>query len=327
MELNLRKYFTPDAIVKTLGRLPELKTPIMDALFTDRRNVPRPVVGARDLGLNPGNLPVVRRGTASYPMSGSDGSVTLIEPQPVNPSEFISGADLANLRSLNESSIQQEIDGIIDRLRRGVRATTEALAIQALTGSIAYWMRGGGGALEPYEVSYGSIGDASALVTTKFDAAGAKISTVVKGIAAILAELKKKVDGNDVGFYAGSDVFAVLCDLAGAQSNASVAQATARGISIGGGLVIELLPSSYTNLSTKAAVPVVPAKNILAIDKAAGHKILYAGLDSLDAGQQALPFFATYEQTKDPSGVKVIAEAKPLPVVNVNGIVKAQVLT
>jgi len=31
--------------------------------------------------------------------------------------------------------------------------------------------------------------------------------------------------------------------------------------------------------------------------------------------------------SKDPSGVKVIGESKPLPVVNVNGIVKAQVLT
>ena len=107
----------------------------------------------------------------------------------------------------------------------------------------------------------------------------------------------------------------------------SVAQATASGISIGGGFTIQLFGASYTNLTTKAAIPVVPLKHLLVVDKQAGHKMLYAALDSIDAGQQALPFFATYENLKDPSGVKVIGESKPLPVVNVAGIVKAQVLT
>lgn len=328
MELNLRKYFTPQAIVETLGRLPALTTPVMDLLFRDTRNIPRPVIGVRDFGFNPGNVPVVRRGSVAYPLSGSDGSVTYIEPQPVNPSRFISGADLNNLRSANESTIRQEIDNIIDELRRACRTTAEALAVQSLTGAINYWMRSGGGALEPYTVEFGTIGDASAGVAKKFDAAGAKISDVVKGIAGVLAELKKrKVDGNDVAILCGFDVFATLCDLAGAQANASVAQAAANGISIGGGFTIQLLAATYTNLATKAAVPVVPLKNILVIDKQAGHKMIYAGLDSLGSGQQALPFYADYEETKNPSGANIIAESKPLPVVNTQGIVKAQVLT
>jgi len=327
-ELNLRKYFTTAAIVETLGRLPELKTPIMDLLFTDRRNIPRPLIGVRDFGFNPGNIPVVRRGTIAYPLSGSDGSVNFIEPQPVNPSRFISGADLNNLRAANESTIQQEVDNIIDELRRACRVTAEALAVQSLSGKISYWMRSGGGTLESYEVEYGTIGDATSKITKKFDATGAKISDVVRGIAGVLDVLKaRKVDGNDVAIFSGFDVFAVLCDLAGAQSNASVAQATANGISIGGGFTIQLLASTYTNLSSKAAIPVVPVKHILVIDKQAGHKMIYAGLDSIGAGQQALPFYADYEETKNPSGVNVIAESKPLPVANVQGIVKAQVLT
>jgi hypothetical protein len=326
--LDLKKYFTVDAIVQLMGRLPELKTPIMDLLFTDRRNIPRPVVGYKDLGLPPENLPVVRRGTHSSPLGGNGGSITFIEPQPVNPSEFLSGADLNNLRSMNESSVQQEIDNIVDRLRRGCRSTAEALAIQALTGKINYWLRGDGGNLEPYEVEYGSIGDATAKVAKKFDAAGAKISDVIKAVEAITLALKAQgVDGNDAFIGCGYDVFAVLCDLIGDTKNSSVAVVSTSGISFGGGFVIQLLPQTYRNLETKAAVPVVPAKHLLVIDKAAGHKMLYAGLDSLGAGQQALPFYADYEETKDPSGVKVIAESKPLPVVNVKGITKAQVLT
>lgn len=326
MNLDLKKYFTPQAIVATLERLPSLKTPTMDLLFPVTQNVPRPIIGVKDLGLPIGNIPVVRRGTQSYPISGSSGSISFIEPQPVNPSEFISGADLNNLRMMNESSIQQEIDNIFDRLRRACRATAEALSVQALTGSINYYMRADGGANIPYEVEYGTIGDASNNVAKKFDAADAKISDVVKGIAAILEVLKDKVDGNDIEILAGFDVFAVLCDLAGALSNSSIAQASATGLNVGGGFTIRLFSNTYKNLDSGASVPVVPAKHLLVADKQSGFKMLYAALDSMEAGQQAMPFFATYEEKKDPSGVNVIGESKPLPVVNVNGIVKAKVL-
>jgi hypothetical protein len=328
IELNLRRYFTPQAIVDTLGRLPDMRTPIMDLLFSTTRNIPRPVVGVRDFGFVPINQPVVRRGSGSQPITGASGSVDYIEPQPVNPSEFISGADLNNLRSANESSLQQEIDNIIDSLRRACRATAEALAVQSLTGKINYWMRAAGGAFEPYEVDFGTIGNASTAVTKKFDAADVKLSDVVKTVSGILEVLKKrKVDGNDVALFAGFDVFAALLDIAGAQSNSAIVQASASGIVIGGGLTVQLLGSSYTNLASGAAVPVVPAKHLLVVDRQAGHKMIYAGLDSVPADGQALPFYADYEETKDPSGVKIIGESKPLPVVNVQGIVKAQVLT
>lgn len=327
MNIDLKKYFTPQAIVNSLAALPSLKTPTMDLLFPVSQNVPRPIIGYKDLGLPVGNIPVVRRGTASYPLGATDGSINFIEPQPVNPSEFMTGADVNNLRMLNDSSIQQEINNVFDRLRRACRATAEALAIQSLTGKINYFMRSDGGGTIPYEVEYGTIGDASAQVTTKFDAAGAKISTVVKGIAAILEVLKQNVDGNDIEILAGFDVYAALCDLVGTASNRAVADASASGISIGGGFTIRLFSNTYKNLSTGASVPVVPAKNLLIVDKQAGFKMLYAALDSIEAGQQALPFFATYEEKKDPSGINIIGESKPLPVVNVKGIVKAQVLT
>jgi hypothetical protein len=88
-----------------------------------------------------------------------------------------------------------------------------------------------------------------------------------------------------------------------------------------------LLNSTYTDLKTQASVPVVPAKHMLVVDRQAGHKLLYAALDSMDAGLQAMSFFVTEEYTKDPPGTKLIGESKPFPVVNVRGIAKAQVLT
>jgi hypothetical protein len=327
MNIDLRKYFTPEAIVNSLASLPSLRTPVMDLFFGDVKTVPRPVVGTKDLGLPVGNIPVVRRGSMSYPLAGNNASIGMIEPQPVNPSDFLSGADLNNLTMMNQSSIQAEITNLLDRLRRACRATAEALAVQALTGKINYFMRADGGVNVPYEVEYGTIGDASAAVTKKFDAAGVKASDVIKGLAAIIEALKQTCDGNDNEILAGADVYAALCDIAGANPNASVISAMSDGISVGGGFKVRLFGATYKNLDTGALVPVVPAKNILVVDKQAGHKMIYAALDSLDAGLQAMPFFASYETLKDPSGVKVIGESKPLPVVNINGIVKAQVLS
>jgi len=327
MNIDLRKFFTPEAIVAALSKMPSLKTPVMDLFFGDVRTVPRPVVGYKDLALSTGNIPVVRRGSQSYPLGAGAGSINMIEPQPVNPSEFISGADLNNLTMLGQSSVQLEINNIIDRLRRACRATAEAIAVQALTGKINYFMRVEGGVNVSYEVDYGTIGNASASVAKKFDAAGVKASDVIKALAAIIDALKDTAEGNDVAILAGADVYAALCDIAGANPNASVIQAMSDGVSVGGGFKVQLLGATYKNLDSGASVPVVPAKHLLVVDKQAGHKMIYAGLDSLDAGLQAMPFFATYETLKDPSGVKVIGESKPLPVVNVAGIVKAQVLT
>ena len=60
MKIDLRRYFTPEAIVAALAQLPALRTPIMDLIFGDVRTVPRPVVGTKDLGLPTGNIPVDR---------------------------------------------------------------------------------------------------------------------------------------------------------------------------------------------------------------------------------------------------------------------------
>jgi len=325
--MDLKSFFTPEAIAATLTRLPDLKTPVMDLIFTDRINHPFPYVGVEDLGLPQENVPLVRREAQSYPVTGPSLSVSIIEPQPVKPSTFIPQSTLNDMVNMFAQRQQQVLDSRHDRLRRACRTTAEALCIQALTGTISYPLSLAGGGLGTYTVAYGSIGDASSGVTKKFDAEGAKISDVVKGLEAIVEALKEKSDGNDVIYGCGFDVFSVLCDLVGAQSNASVAMAMSDGISIGGGIKINLMNYTYKNLKTKAKVPVIPAKNILAIDRQAGHKLIYAALDSLDAGLQAMPYFATFDQMKDPAGVKIIGESKPLPVVNVNGIVKAQVLT
>jgi hypothetical protein len=323
--MDLKKYFTREAVVGTLGRLPELKSPVMDLLYTHRINHPFPVVGARDLGLPPENIPVIRRGTSSYPLVPKDGSITMIEVQPVSPSIFLTAADLNNLKMLESTGIQQLVDNQIDTLRRTCRLTAEALSAQSLTGAISYAMRGEGGAMLKYEVEFGT--PATVVITKKWDDVATKISDIVKSLGEISDKLKKTSPGMDVVFLTGFDVYAALVDKVAALNNTAVAQVGPDFISFGGVARIQLLSANYTDLITKQTVSAIPAKTVLAVDKSNGFRLIYAALDNMDAGLVAMPFFAQPIDSKDPSGVKVLAESKPLPVPNVKAIVKAVVLT
>ncbi len=323
--MDLKKFFTREAIVDTLQRLPELRTPVMDLIYPNRVNHPFPVVGYRDLGLPSGNIPVVRRGSQSYPLVPADGSVTMIEVQPVNPSVFLSAADLNNLKLLDPQGQQQYIDNQIDTLRRACRSTAEALAAQSLTGTISYPLRGEGGALLTYDIAYGT--PASVTESKKWDEANTKVSDIIKTLGKMMDTLKKSAPAMDVVFLCGFDVYAALVEKIGALPNSAIAQVGADFISIGGVAKIQLLPATYIDLNTGQAVSAIPAKTVLAVDRSSGFKLIYAALDNLDAGLVALPFYAQPVNTQDPSGVKIIGESKPLPVPNVKGLVKSVVLT
>jgi hypothetical protein len=248
----------------------------------------------------------------------------MIEVQPVNPSVYLSAADLNNLKLLDPQGQQAYIDNQIDNLRRACRATAEALSAQSLTGKIAYPLQADAGAYLTYEVDFGT--PASVTVTKKWDDANTKVADIVKSLGQIIDTLKKTAPAMDVQFLCGFDVYAALVDKIGALPNSSIAQVGADFISIGGVAKIQLLAANYIDLTTGTAVSAIPAKTILAVDRSSGFKLLYAALDQMDAGLVALPFYAQPVTTQDPSGVKIIAESKPLPVPNVKGIVKAEVL-
>ena len=60
---------------------------------------------------------------------------------------------------------------------------------------------------------------------------------------------------------------------------------------------------------------VVADNEIKIIDLANPGKLFYAALDDLDANLAPLPFFAKTWEEKDPSGVKIVGESKPLPAI------------
>lgn len=325
MNLDIRKFFTREAIAKSLQAMPELSTPVIDLLFppTARVNHPLPIIGVDDLGLPMGNIPVVRRGAPSIGLKPDDGKISIIEPQPVSGNTFLDAATINTLSTMTGEGVQQLIDNRINNLRQVVRQTAEALAAQVLTGKINYPMKGDGGVNLAYQVDFGT--PASVTVAKKWDDGATKLADIIKSMGEIVNKMKSNGYGRDVRFLCDYDVFAALVDKVGAVNNSALASVDADGIRIGN-LKVSLMPASYTDLATGNLVSGIPAKSIVAIDLSAGHRLFYASVDDLDANFQGLPFFSKPIKSDDPSGYRIIGQAKPLPVVNTKGIVKASVL-
>ena len=325
--LDIRVLFTREAIIARLLALPPILTPARDSVFTDRPNHPLPLVG-KDFILSVANaLPLVRRGAASVAAGPPAGTVDFYEPLPVRPNVSVTGAELNNLQLLDGRGMEAWAIEKTDFLRRRVRATTEALCALATSGKITYPVQLEGGAFEDWFIDFGNI--LSVTPSKLWSAADASMKDVMR----LLVNMRKKIQmagfaSGALEIWAGEDAFNTLFGLAEAlKSTAQIrVEITGEGIQVGT-FTVKLRSEQWVNPQTKAMTPYVPAKNVRMIAKDAGHRLPYCALDDLDAKLLAMPIFIKPIVTKDPSGYKLVAESKPFPVVNVNGICEATVLS
>jgi len=323
---NIAGLFVKDAIVRYLKSLPVLVTPVMDTIFTDRPQLGLPLVGADMVMETAHALPVVRRGSPSIPATGETGAVAFYEPLPIRPSKQVSGVDLNNLQLLGINGREAWAAERTDTLRRAVRKTVEAMCAVSLSGTLQWPVKLVGGGFETWEIVYGTT--LSVAPGTLWSAAGAKLKEVFAVLQDMQEAIQEKGYGGTVEIWAGKTAYETLFGLA----EASVSTAKMRveiadqGINVGGFLV-KRRAERYRSPQTGSMVAVLGDKVVRMIATDAGHKLPYCALDDLDANLQPLPFFVKPIQQRDPSGWKLIAESKPFPIPNVNGICDATVVS
>ncbi|TCK58199.1 major capsid protein [Seleniivibrio woodruffii] len=326
IQFDLGKYFTSDAIVRTLSSMPELKSPVLDSVYPEakRRSHPLPTVSVADLQQPVSNIAVTRRGGDPVPVYEENGSITHIEPQPFRPSERLNGVDVNNLKLLDESGIQLLVNNKIDRLRRIVRASTEAMAAQSLKGSIAYPMAMDGG-FATYGVDFGST--LSHTPEEVWNESSISLDDILADLIGMEAQIQNSSHyGSDIRFWAGQSAFMALAKIVQDTGNTSfTAMIDAKTINIAG-FRVELMNSSYTDLATGSQVKVVDSQKLMAFAADAPFELVYSVIDDLDSNLTAMPFFV--KQVRDPrsSSIEIIAESKPLPVPFTKGICWATVL-
>jgi hypothetical protein len=320
-----RNFFIVAALIGTLNRLPPLRTFMMDLIYPEavRRNHPFDRLSYADLRLPTKNIPLITRGSASYALSADPGKISQIDPANFTPSITISAADVNRFRSLGLGSQQTLVDGYIDKLRRIVRKSTEALAIQSITGKIEYDIRGGDGTMDIYKVDFGTpkaIG-----ISKKWDASGTKPGDVVASIGEIVNSLQVTSEGSDIVHLIKYDVYAALVSLAASLNNSDLIKVFEDHVQIGTAKFY-LCNARYYNYKTKGYVDAVPNKHVVSIARDDAFGLYYCALDSFDADFAALPFGVASQRMDDPEGVKFIGQSRPMPVPNVEAIRTAQVL-
>ncbi len=318
---ELAGLFSREALLRTLKEAQPLQTTVMDTVFTNRPKHPFPLLRADEYTDILQTAPLVRRGGMPVQVKSGTGSRAIYEPFSLNPMDQVTGAELNDMKLLDNTSLKAWQAAKTDKLRRVIRTSTEGMCAAALSGTLT-WPTAIEGGYEEYQVDFG---------TPLSHTAAKKLSTQGAGIVDllnILRGLKQKLAGRGYGsktvIWAGSTVFSKIMAIAlNFTSDAEIkvqvhAQVVEGGINVGGYLIREMA-ETYTPPGG-TATPKVAADKLVMVALDAGHSLPYCAIDDLDGNLQALPFFIKPVKTDIPSGYSLVAESKPFPLVNVNGI-------
>ncbi|GAU08138.1 major capsid protein [Desulfoplanes formicivorans] len=322
--LNLTSLFSRDAIIQNLKSLPPIHTTIIDEIFADRPNLGSPVVGSDMVSAVVRELPVVLRGAPSVPATTESGAVTFYEPLPIRPNKMVTGADLNNLKVLGRGGQQAWSREKTDYLRKACRKTAEAMGAMALTGKIQWPVALESGSFETWEVDFGS--PLSYIPSTKISATGAKLKDVFTILSDMAELIEEEGFGGSFVTYAGKTAYSHLVGIAeNTTTTAKVKVSISENVINVGGYEVKRMAEKYRNPSNGNMTAKVGDHQFVMVAKDGGHKMPYCAIDDLDGKLQAMPFFIKPIPMKDPSGVKLVAESKPFPIVNTSAICTATV--
>jgi hypothetical protein len=323
MKVSYKNFFTRIALLAALSRLPPLRTLVMDLVFPEpvRKNHPFDKLTSADLGLPTKNIPLITRGSVSYALTPNEGAVKIIDPANLTPSMFLSAADCNRVNSLEAGGKQVLFDNYVDTLRKSIRKSTEALAIQAITGKISYDLRTDGGNMDLYEVNFGTPKTVN--VSAKWDAAGTNFGDIIAGTGEIVNDLQDTSDGSDIVHLMKFDVYKALANKAA--TNKELIKVAEDHIMVGTSK-FHLCNARYWSYKEKKFKEAIPDKRVITLAKDDAFSLFYCALDSFDADFAGLPFFVREVHTDDPEGVKFVGQSRPMPVPNVQAIRKTQVL-
>ena len=303
-------------IAQELKKLPDLKTPVVDGIYTNRRTHPFPQIGVAEIASEIDTVPVVRRGAPGVPVGKDSSSVYYIEPQPIRIEDAISAVDANNMKS-GMVDWRQVLSSKLDRLRRKIRATTEALCAQSLTGKIQYPMLLENGGTTTYEVDFTNGGDTPTLsytASTLWSDASADVTKVLDDLVKIEELMQGNGWGGTLRFWAGRAAYSALAKLVMAARAEKKIQLQYDGKIINiAGYEIELFVRTYKHPITGDSVKIVPDNKILVWDASAPFTLYYLAIDHFKAGFQATPLFVYSYEKPDGDAYVIFAESKPLP--------------
>jgi hypothetical protein len=308
---RLLPFFSQASVADIVNELPKPLTPMTDFLFppSARKQKQSPFISTEEVKTETGAIPLIRRGSASYPVDTTATTRTLIEVDPVSPSVFVPAKDINDLIALGEAeSVKAFIAEKIELLRDRVSETIETMSRQSLSGKIDY----------PYATAEG-IGGSCEIELGKprelkpVNLAGADIPKVQTWLESLYQEQAAAGASGDIVILAGTNVYSLLVNLFVAAKLSAPVVWQSDGLDLFGKYKIRTQGLTYKLPGSNTARQTLPDNQVLVLDRSHTGKLFFAALDDLDANLAALPFYAKPVRSDDPDGVKIVASSKPLP--------------
>jgi hypothetical protein len=308
---RLTPFFSQKSVADIVTELPKPLTPMTDLLFppSARKQKQSPFISVEEVRAETGAAPLIRRGSASYPVDTTETTRTLVEVDPVSLSVFVPARDVNDLIALGEAeSLKALVAEKIELLRDRVSETIETMSRQSLSGKIDY----------PYATADG-IGGSCEIelgkpkIISPVSLASADIPRIQIWLEDLWQAQAATGASGDVVFLLGSGLYAFLANkFIEAKVSAPVAWQP-DGMTLFGKYKIQSLGLTYKLPGSKTIRQALEHNQALTLDRSRAGKLFFAALDDLDANLAALPFYAKPIETKDPDGVKIVASSKPLP--------------
>ncbi|MBF0589399.1 MAG: major capsid protein, partial [Magnetococcales bacterium] len=307
-EVNLSQHLTPAAIARTVSQLPKLETFMVNLMFSQTRNHTSPMIGLAEIAKAVGNKPVVQRGGMSVPLTAGSRDIEYLVPHGVDLKSFLTAVDLNNLKVMGAGGMKSWVSNEVDTHRRAVRSTVEAMACQAASGQISYYMATDTGNLEPYTVNFGAI--QSYTPHALWSLADTSFEEILGDLIGMEGEIQQKSGfGSRIEFIAGNDVYRYLAGkVLITDTNTKIkAEITNDGIRVAD-FVIRRSRGGYTNLINESWVPAVANNTIKAVAMDAPHTLYYLAIDDVDAGLLPTPLHVRQVKSDEPSGYKILVK-------------------
>lgn len=321
IQVNLERYFTPEAVGQLLKDSEPVRTPIWSRVFSKTRQHPLAHISKKTIFEHSGNVPLVKRGSASIGVHDGDESADLFEPQPIAINTVIKAKDFIDLHHIGStSSIEAWVGEKLSSLRDRVFNTIEALCCQALTGEINYAIKIYEGDLGNFKVNFGSLVPASAYAGFVGGWGTASLETIFKDLLTLQNAIRLKTRyGAKIGILAGKTAFYTLLGKLTTVNTSTAINLRVEGNSLYlNGITIEYMgDAGYTDLATTNYVQAIADDDILMFAEDAPFIMNYLAIDDFDAMEGARlvarPFFPKQIKQDDPSGYKLLVQSKPFP--------------
>jgi len=325
--MEVLKLFNNQRVIsEVFKQLPALKTPVIDRVFKTKKQHPLAQIGVDYIKDINQTKPIVKRNSPGVPVGSETDTILYIEPHPIKVTEHITAKEANDIKVLGKDYMNF-IAGKLDRMRRAIRLTTEALASQALRGQIRYPILTENGTLDTYIIDFtngGEITPVSYTAPTKWTQASS-IGQVIDDMIAIQEKLMERGYGYNIRVWAGKTAFRAVINLAqnvSAKSKVDV-RIQERSVEVAG-FVFELM-NAIIRLPDGTTQKVVNDNEILVFDEDAPFTLYYLAIDDYDAGLKPTPIFVKAYKDQSRGTVVVQAESKPLPVPVLNAIAWATV--